>query len=142
MILEQRFITERSLAIRPTLQFHLNDTEVNPKLQLFMSIVAHDLARFYLSGLMRPPVQQVVQVKIAHSREISKDEGEMSKGDKGASLLVIVLVLVLDWAVRCGPDSRLAKGSGQVLVENTGDKSRGRLRWASSAESRPPPETQ
>jgi len=72
----------------------------------------------------------------------------MSKGDKGASLLVIVLVLVvvlvlvLDWAVRCGPDSRLAKGSGQVLVENPGDKSRGRLRWASSAESRPPPETQ
>jgi len=48
-----------------------------------MSIVAHDLARFYLSGFMRPPVQQVVQVKIAHSREISKDEGEMSKGDKG-----------------------------------------------------------
>src|SRR5580700_3418562 len=99
MILEQRLITERSLAIWPTLQFHLNDTEVDPKLQLFMSIVAHDLARFYLSGFMRPPVQQVVQVKIAHSREISKDEEEKSKGDKGASLLVIVLdfvVLVLE----------------------------------------------
>ena len=63
----------------------------------------------------------------------------MSKGDEGVQRgPLIVIALVLDGAVRCGPDTRLAQGSGQVLVEDTGDKSRGRLRWASSAQSRPP----
>ena len=54
-------------------------SEINPKLQLFTPIVAHDLTRFYLSGLVRPPVQQVVQVQIAHSHEISKDVGKCQK---------------------------------------------------------------
>src|SRR5215469_18591197 len=76
MILEQRLMPERSLAVRPTLQFHLDDSEVNPKLQLFTPIVTDDFTRFYLSGFMRPPVQQVVQVQIAHSREISKEVGK------------------------------------------------------------------
>src|ERR1700756_1882842 len=88
MILEQRLMSERSLAIRPTLQFHLDDSEVNPKLQLFTSIVPHDLTRFYLPGFMRPPVQQVVQVQIAHSHEISKEVGKCQKArrDLGAGV--------------------------------------------------------
>ena len=72
-------MSERSLAVGPTLQFHLDDSEVNPKLQLLTSIVPHDLTCFYLSGFMRPPVQQVVQVQIAHSREISKEVGKCQK---------------------------------------------------------------
>jgi hypothetical protein len=44
---------------------------------------------------MRPPVQQVVQVQIAHSHEISKEVGKCQKGEKRASLLIIVLVLVV-----------------------------------------------
>jgi hypothetical protein len=76
----------------------LDDSEVNPKLQLFAPIVAHDLTRFYLSGFMRPPVQQVVQVQIAHSREISKGGSEMSKG--GRSLVIVF------------PSSRILVGRG------------------------------
>src|SRR5260221_11360169 len=83
MVLEQRLITERPLTVRPALQFHLYDTEVNPKLQLFTPIVADDFPRFYLSGFMRPPVQQVVQVQIAHSHEISKEVGKCQKTMRG-----------------------------------------------------------
>src|SRR5260370_30145988 len=83
MVLEQRLITERPLTVRPPLQFHLYETEVNPKLQLFTPIVAHDFPRFYLSGFMRPPVQQVVQVQIAHSHEISKEVGKCQKAMRG-----------------------------------------------------------
>jgi hypothetical protein len=60
MILEQRLVTERPLTVRPALQFHLDEAEINPKLQLFTPVITRDLTRFYLSGFMRPPVQQVV----------------------------------------------------------------------------------
>src|SRR5260370_39979860 len=83
MVLEPRLITERPFTVRPALQFHLYDTEVNPKLQLFTPIVARDFPRFYLSGFMRPPVQQVVQVQIAHSHEISKEDGKCQKATMG-----------------------------------------------------------
>ena len=90
--------------------------------------------------------KSVFQDKIAHSREISKDEEEKSKGDKGASLLVIildfvVLVLVLEIFLSAFELRNIWPNNcfGPIALHNRG---RGRLRWACSPQSRPPPETQ
>src|SRR5207253_5209434 len=51
-IFEQRSVAERTFAIGPAFGVHLEDAEINPKLDFFHAIVAREFAHGNFSGLI------------------------------------------------------------------------------------------
>src|SRR5437879_11616299 len=64
MVLEQGRMAEGPLAIRTALRIHLQQTEIHPKLELFLAIFGLESADDHLSGLIIPLVQEVRYVEI------------------------------------------------------------------------------
>ena len=59
---EQALAALGTLAVGTTGGFHLDEAEVEPKLDFLGSVTADDLAHFDLTGLVRPFLQQVGEV--------------------------------------------------------------------------------
>src|SRR5712691_8588709 len=64
VVLEERRMAEGPLAVRTTLSIHLQQTEIHPKLELFLAIFGFESADDHLSGLIIPLVQEVRYVEV------------------------------------------------------------------------------
>ena len=63
MINEQRLATMRSLAIGPASRLHLQNAEIDSQLQFLTSIEPQNLAHLDRASLMRPILQNRVQIQ-------------------------------------------------------------------------------
>ena len=64
MMQQQGLASVRPPPVRTPAGFHLNQTEINSKLDFLPAVSAHDLARLDLAGFMRRFAEQIVQVLI------------------------------------------------------------------------------
>ncbi len=69
MISEKRFATVRVQAVGPAGQFHLQHSQIDPELQFLPAIQSKDLAHFDGAVLVRPILQNGVQIQ-AHPEQM------------------------------------------------------------------------
>src|SRR6267143_815634 len=69
MISKERFATVRASAVGPAGQFHLEHAEIKPELQFLAAIQSKDLAHFDGAVLVRPILQNGVQIQ-AHPEQM------------------------------------------------------------------------
>ncbi len=82
VVLEERRMAEGPLAVRTTLSIHLQQTEIHPKLELFLAIFGFESADDHLSGLIIPLVQEVRYVEV---HDANMDGGGQQVNGQGAS---------------------------------------------------------
>src|SRR5437764_9242377 len=64
VVIEKGRMAEGSLAVRTPLCIHLQQTEIHPKLELFLAIFGFESADDHLTGLIIPLVQEVRYVEV------------------------------------------------------------------------------
>src|SRR5947199_1607932 len=69
MLSEKRFATVRAHAVRPAGQFHLQHAQIDPELQFLPAVQSKDLAHFDGAVLVRPILQNGVQIQ-AHPEQM------------------------------------------------------------------------
>jgi hypothetical protein len=69
MISEKRFAAVRASAVGPTGELHLEDAEIDPELQFLPAVQSKDLAHLDGAVLVRPILQNGVQVQ-AHPEQM------------------------------------------------------------------------
>src|SRR6266851_5138660 len=68
MIFQERLAAMRALTIGTPGYFHLQHAEVDPQLQLLAAIEAGDLAHLNVAVLVRPIIQDAIQIQTHHRR--------------------------------------------------------------------------
>jgi len=69
MLSEKRFATVRAHAVRPAGQLHLQHSQIDPELQFLPAVQSKDLAHFDGAVLVRPILQNGVQIQ-AHPEQM------------------------------------------------------------------------
>src|SRR6266480_2914817 len=70
VIFEERFAVMRTLSIGPSNHFHLQHAKIDPQLQFLSTIEPGDLAHLDVAILVRPVLQDRIQIQTHRSRNI------------------------------------------------------------------------